>query len=306
MSRILIILPILLMMISGVWIIYSMMSSPKAKLNARLSGLSGQDINALEPIKPPTFATTAFPRMGKTLVPSDEASRTRLKSRLVYAGYYSRQAMPIFLGVKMLLMITPALIGLAIGLIGLVPIRYGLLGGACLSLFGMVGTSFWLDNRKTSRQSCIRRALPDALDLLIICLEGGLSLPGSLARISTELKTAHPELSADLSIVVREIQLGRTPGESLQEMAKRTDLEEIRSLASVIMQSDRFGASLVKSLHIHSDVLRQKRQQQAEEMGQKASLKVLFPTLLFIFPAIFVVILGPAAIHIYKTLDILR
>ena len=116
--------------------------------------------------------------------------------------------------------------------------------------------------------------------------------------MADELRTAHPLLAAELNIVQREIQLGRSPGESLRQMGQRTDLEEIRSLASVIIQAEQFGASLVKSLRVHAETLRLKRQQRAEEMAQKAATKILFPTLLFIFPAIFVVILGPAVIHV--------
>ena len=111
-----------------------------------------------------------------------------------------------------------------------------------------------------------------------------------------------PLLAFELNLVQREIQLGSSPGESLQKMGVRTDLEEIRSMASVITQAERFGASLVKSLRVHAETLRTKRQQYAEEMAAKAAVKVLFPTLLFIFPAIFVVILGPAAYQIMEQL----
>jgi len=162
----------------------------------------------------------------------------------------------------------------------------------------MIGPSFWLDSRKSNRQISLRRALPDALDLLVICLDGGLSLPASMRRVATELRTAHELLARELNIVQREIQLGSSPGVSLQNLGVRADLEEIRSLASVITQSERFGASLVKSLRVHAETLRTKRQQHAEEMAAKAAVKVLFPTLLFIFPAIFVVILGPAVFQI--------
>jgi len=167
----------------------------------------------------------------------------------------------------------------------------------------MIGPSFWLDGCKKKRQTSFRRSLPDALDLLVICLEGGLSLPGSLKRVGSELRTAHPVLALELSIVQREIQLGHSPGEALQKMGARTDLEEIRSLASVITQSERFGASLVKSLRVHAETLRLKRQQRAEELAQKAAVKILFPTLLLIFPAVFVVILGPAAFQIMEYLS---
>jgi tight adherence protein C len=233
-------------------------------------------------------------------MPGDEEERTFLRTRLIHAGFYGRQALAVFLGVKMVLIVAPALIGVALGLTGVFPTQEAVLGGACLGIVGMIGPGFWIDSRKSSRQSMLRRALPDALDLLVVCLEGGLSLPGSLRRVGAELKTAHPQLAAELNIVQSEIQLGRSPGESLRQLGYRTDLEEIRSLASVITQAERFGASLVKSLRVHADTLRLKRQQYAEEMAQKATVKVLFPTLLFIFPAVFVVILGPAVFQILR------
>ncbi len=244
------------------------------------------------------LARSTLPRMGKPLVPRDEEERTRLQGRLIHAGLYGRQAMVLFLGVKMLLMVGPALLGGMLGLVGAVPLLYGLIGGALCGVVGMIGPSFWLDRRKAARQSCFRRALPDAMDVLVICLEGGLSLPGALKRVASELHTAHPELAAELNIVQREIQLGRQTGEALRHFAERSDLEEVRSLASVIAQAERFGASLVKALRVHAETLRQKRLQYAEEMAAKAGTKILFPTLLCIFPGVFIVILGPAVIQI--------
>ncbi len=238
--------------------------------------------------------------MGASLLPKDETERTRLQTRLIYAGLYGRQAMPIFLGVKLLLMVSPALIGLVAGVLGIIPLFHGLIVGAALGLGGMVGPSFWLDRRKAARQTAFRRAIPDALDVLVICLEGGLSFPAAIRRVAGELKTAHPLLARELQIAQREIQLGRSAGEALREFADRTDLDEIRSLASVVIQAERFGASLAKALRVHAATLRERRLQYAEEMAQKAVIKVLFPTLLFIFPGIFIVILGPAAIQILE------
>jgi tight adherence protein C len=295
-------LVVFLMASSLVLMVYTLVSGRRARLDARLTDLAGGGEGPPETTSMADFARSTLPRMGTALVPSDEGERTLLRSRLVHAGFYGRQAMPIFLGAKMLLMAAPALLGFAAGTVGLLPEQYGLLGGACLGILGMIGPSFWLDSMKAGRQSKFRRALPDALDLLVICLEGGLSMPSALKRISSELRTAHRELAAELAIVQREIQLGRAPGDALQQMGIRSDLEEVRSLASVITQADRFGASLVRSLRVHSEMLRYKRQQRAEEMGQKAATKVLFPTLLFIFPAIFVVILGPAVIQIARTI----
>jgi tight adherence protein C len=286
-------------MVSSLVLLFSMLvSGRRSRLDARLRDLSRQDGPVSEQESITKLAMTALPKMGMPLVPSDEEERTRLQARLIHAGLYSRQAMVVFLGVKALLMVAPAGLGMLAGLLGLVTIGTGVICGACLGIGGMIGPSFWLDRKKASRQSNFRRALPDALDVLVICLEGGLSLPGGLKRVSGELRGAHPILAAELNIVQREIQLGRSPGEALGKMGERSDLEEIRSMASVIMQAERFGASLVKSLRVHAEILRHKRQQRAEEMAQTAATKVLFPTILFILPAMFVVILGPAVIHL--------
>jgi tight adherence protein C len=125
-------------------------------------------------------------------------------------------------------------------------------------------------------------------------------LQAGLKRVSSELRSAHPVLATELGIVQREIQLGRTSGEAIRKMGQRSDLEEVRTLASVILQSEKLGASLMKSLKVHAETLRLKRMQRAEELAQTAGTKILFPTVLFILPAMFAVILGPAVIHIIR------
>jgi tight adherence protein C len=306
---------------SGVLLVYTLVGARKTRLDERLEGLDERAGTALSvgtggiptglpgdpghsaprpPAPKNAFTQTTLPRLGNALMPTDEGEKSQLRNRLIHAGLYGREAMAVFLGTKLILIVIPALIGLFLGLTGLLPTTEAVLGGGCLGIAGMIGPSFWLDGRKKARQTSFRRSLPDALDLLVICLEGGLSLPASLRRVGGELRTAHPVLALELNIVQREIQLGTSPGEGLQNMGVRTDLEEIRSLASVITQSERFGASLVKSLRVHAETLRLKRQQRAEELAQQAAVKILFPTLLFIFPAIFVVILGPAAFQILE------
>jgi tight adherence protein C len=285
-----------LMASSLVLLIFMLVSGRRDRLTARLDDLAGHTDARAEPVAMVQLARSTLPKMGAALMPEDTEQRTRLQARLLHAGLYGRQAMVFFLGVKLLLMVAPALLGLGVGLMGLAPIRHAVLAGAFLGIVGMIGPSFWLDRRKASRQTSFRRALPDALDVLVICLEGGLSLPGAFRRVATELRTAHPVLAAEMNIVQREIQLGRTTGEALRQFADRADLEEIRSLAAVITQAERFGASLVKALRVHADTLRIRRLNHAEEMAQKAVIKILFPTLLCIFPGMFLVILGPAVI----------
>jgi tight adherence protein C len=285
---------------SLVLLLFMLLSGRKSRLDTRLRDLASKGGTLPVPDPLAEFAQSALPKMGASLLPKDERERTHLQTRLIHAGLYGRQALLLFLGVKFLLMVSPAAIGLMAGILGMVPLLHGLLFGVILSVVGMIGPSFWLDRRKTARQTAFRRSLPDALDVLVICLEGGLSLTGALRRVAAELKTAHPLLASELQIAQREVQLGRATGEALRQFADRTDLDEIRSLASVVIQAERFGASLVKALRVHATTLRENRLQRAEELAQKAAIKVLFPTLLFIFPGIFLVILGPGAIQIVE------
>jgi tight adherence protein C len=276
-------------------LIFLFISRPQSRLDNRLRALAGKEPQA-DPMG--QWALSTLPRMGVALMPDKPDERTRLQARLVQAGFYGRQAIYYFLGVKLLLMILPPVLGLAAAMLDLVSISTGLICGALLGVVGMIAPSFWLDRRKAGRQIAFRRALPDAMDVLVICLEGGLSLPASFKRVAGELRTAHPMLAAELLIVEREMQLGRSTGEAVRQFGERADLEEVRNLASVISQSERFGASLVKALRVHAESLRERRMQYAEEMAQKAATKILFPTILFIFPSIFVVILGPAVVQI--------
>lgn len=287
-------------MVSSLVLLVSLLvGGRRTRLDSRLRDLSGQGGPAMDTITLGKIASTTLPRMGTPFIPTDEEERTKLQTRLIHAGLYRRQAMVVFLGVKVLL-IAPAFLCVAASLIGVVTLWQGLIIGLCLGIGGLIGPSFWLDRMKRKRQSNFRRALPDALDVLVICLEGGLSLAAGLRRVSAELRTAHPALASELAIVQREVQLGLTSGEALKKMGERSDLEEVRSLASVILQSERLGASLVKALRVHAESLRLKRYQRAEEKAAVAATKVLFPTLLFILPAVFVVVLGPAAFHLIE------
>jgi tight adherence protein C len=299
-------LVVFLMVSSLMLLVATLVGGRTTRLDVRLQDLSRTGSTVPDQAAMEHLARSALPSLGARLVPNDEEERTLLQARLVHAGLYGRQAMVIFLGVKIVLMTAPALIGVLIGLAGLVPIAHGVLVGAVLGAAGMIGPSFWLDKKKAKRQLALRRALPDALDVMVICLEGGLSLSGALRHLAEDLRTAHPLLAGELNIVQREVQLGLTPGEALRKLAERAGLEEVGSLASVIIQADRLGASLVKSLRVHAETLRLKRRQRAEEMAQRAGIKILFPTILFIFPALFVVILGPGLIQIFSMLKTIK
>jgi tight adherence protein C len=230
-----------------------------------------------------------------------ENNKPSLRDRLVQAGLYRAYSPAVFAAARGLLAAVPLGLGLAAGMAGMTTIPIGLVVGGMAAGFGTLAPSFWLDFAKSSRQKKLRRSLPDALDIIVVCLEGGLSLSGAFARVAQELSSVHPLLGMELRIVQREVQMGRSMGEALRGCAQRFDLEELRSLAGVINQAERFGASIVKSLAVYAESMRIKRHQRAEELAHQATIKMIFPTLFFIFPAIFVVLLGPAAIRIYET-----
>jgi len=239
-------------------------------------------------------------KIGSPLLPLEEEQRTRLKTELLKAGYYGPRALIIFLGIKMLLMAFPVALGVMAGLLGLTSVSIGAKYGLLASVFGMIAPSFFLVYLKRKRQARLRRSLPDALDVIVICMEGGLSLPAAFQRVVDELRTVHPDLAMEMTIVEREMQFGRSTGEALRHFGERADLEEVRSLASVIIQAEHYGTSLVNTLRTHSKTLRTLRILRAEEMAQKAAVKIVFPTLLCIFPAIFIVLAGPAAMQVIE------
>ncbi len=274
-----------------------------AEMESRLADLPGPGPRKTNASNSSSSSRSPLPRMGEVLMPEDESKISKLTTRMKQAGLYRRHAKAVYLGVKFLLMVVPMLVGLALSTLGLMTIAEGVLFGAMVGLIGNFAPSLWIRRLKSERQKSIRRALPDALDIMVVCLEGGLSLSGALARVTSELKNAHPLLADEMAIVRREIQLGRTTGEALRQFADRLDLEELRSLASVIIQTERFGASIVKALRVHADTLRMKRYQYAEAQAQKAPVKLIFPTVLCIFPALYIVLMGPAGVQLLEMFE---
>jgi tight adherence protein C len=295
-SSTVIILVVFAMIASLTLIIGLILNGRGSRLDQRLDSFKGR--GELKPKTLSSFATSTLPKMGNAMVPLDEKERTRLRARMIHAGLYKPQAMQILLGVKLLIMVLATVIGIGLTLSHVLSPQLSLPLASGLFLAAFIGPSFWLDQRKAKRQVLLRRGLPDALDAFVTCLEGGLGLNSALKRVSVEVQSVHRELANELLIVDREIQLGRNAGEALANMGKRTDMEEVVSLSSVIAQCEKFGASLAKSMRTHSETLRQKRMQKAEERAQKASTKVMIPTLFFIFPAVFVVLLAPAVYQV--------
>src|SRR5262249_46700737 len=231
----------------GVLLLTALFAGRDRRVDERLKNLSTRTTRAVEPTRVTRLAANTLSKIAAPLVPNTEERRTRLQTRLIHAGLYDASAFTYLLSAKMLLMGIPVVIGVFLALFDKVTMFNGVLFGLLASIAGMMAPSFWLDSLKKTRQAALRRALPDALDVIVICLEGGLSLPGAFQRVVGELRLAHPLLASELGIVEREILVGRSTGEALRQFADRCDLEEVRSLASVVVQSERFGASIAKT-----------------------------------------------------------
>jgi tight adherence protein C len=231
-----------------------------------------------------------------------EEKKRKLRERLMQAGYYATAAGSLFMMFRMLLVVGGAGLGFLIAAMSKMPMLHGVGIGAFCGIAATIAPSFWLDHLKGARQTKLRRALPDALDVLVVCLQGGLSVMASMSRVANELVTAHPMLAMEFKIAERQMQMGQTAGEAIRGIADRFDMEELRGMAAVIKQAERIGASIASAMEVFAETLRLKRHQRAEELAHKAAVKILIPTVLFIFPAIFIVILGPAAIQIYDQL----
>jgi tight adherence protein C len=174
------------------------------------------------------------------------------------------------------------------------PLVYGTLS----LLLGAALPDLWLKRAIRTRQERVQLALPDALDLQVVCVEAGLGLDQSLRRIGQELKGTHPELSSELQLLGLELNAGKARAEALRDLARRTEVEDLKSLVAVLIQTDRFGTGIADSLRVFSDSLRTKRRQRAEEFAAKMGVKMIPPLFLFILPATFVVVAGPAIVGI--------
>ncbi len=249
------------------------------------------------PQKQKVRAGEALAKVGGLLPPSQQTvNRSRLL--LVRAGYRGPQAVMVLRGVRFLLPILFIAIVYFTGFYKENPIVVIAITGVA----GFMLPEFYVTQKVRRRQHRLQLSLPDALDLLVICMEAGLGLDQAILRVAQELRTAHPELSEELQMVNMETQLGKNRLDALRELATRTGVEDIKGLVAMLIQTDRFGTSLAQSLRIFSDDLRLKRRQRAEEAAAKTTVKMVPPLVFFIFPALMVVILGPGIIAIMHQL----
>ena len=220
-----------------------------------------------------------------------------MRARLLHAGYRKPGALYIYLGARVLL---------AVGLFAIVLVSWplaGVAGGRVVLGPIMAAAAGWmlprliLSRRIKKRHTTIQKALPDTLDLMVICVEAGLGLNQALVRVSEEMEGLSSPMSEELQITNLEIRAGTPREEALRNMGDRTNVADLRQLVAMLIQTDRFGTSIAQALRVQADTLRTARRQRAEEAAAKTTIKMIFPLVLFIFPAMFVVILGPAVFH---------
>jgi tight adherence protein C len=271
----------------------SMSSGATAAIDRRLGELAGP--GAL-PAPRSERLTKTLKRIG-AMAPQNPKDLGKIKQRLLQTGYRGSEAVTVFFGTR---------VALALGAFALLSssliIRPSLLlslGGAAM---GYLLPSMALARMARRRQHRIRLSLPDALDLLVVSVEAGLGLDQALQRVGEELAFAHPELSDELRLINFELRAGKPRAEALRNLADRTGVEDLASLAAMLIQTDKFGTSVARSLRVHSDTLRTKRRQRAEEAAAKTGVKMVFPLVFCIFPAVWVVTIGPAAIKFVEVL----
>jgi tight adherence protein C len=241
-------------------------------------------------------------RLGTAIKPKNEQEYASIKLSLVQAGFRGEHAPLIFIGLKLFLA------GTGIVMVSLVPmVMWGfpseqklLMLYLAAASIGYLLPSLWLKMAVKRRQEKVQKAVPDALDLLVTCVEAGLGLDIAIARVSNDINHTHPALGEELTLLSLELRTGLARDEALRRLATRTGLEDVRTLVAVLVQTDRFGTSVAQALRVHADAMRVKRQLRAETLAAKLPVKMLFPLIFFILPSLFVVMLGPGVIRIFR------
>jgi tight adherence protein C len=235
-------------------------------------------------------------------VPSSDLELASLRKTLLQAGLRSENAAPVFFGLRIVCAVAMLVGGVMFA--ERLPNNQSLRVMLVLSsaMAGWVLPKFFLGKKVKKRQEILRLALPDALDMLVVSVEAGLGLDQAIQHVAKELDASHPQLSEELTLVTLEMRAGKRRSDALRHFAERTGEDEIRKLIAILVQNDRFGTSMGESLRAHSDYLRTRRRQEAEERAAKVGVKLVFPIFFFIMPSMVIVTAGPGLLHVFKDL----
>lgn len=287
------------------WAMFSLFSGDKSRATERLdelrepgrsTDLGGDDPNSL------TMLEKAAPKLSKALEPKSELEQNDLRIRLANAGFNSPTAPQMYLGARAGMGILCALIGGALGYFRWGLNMQGLMAFAITTMVGLYAPAIWLWMIRKGRMERIFLSLPDLLDLLVVCVESGLGLDAAMRRVAEELEDSSPDASYEFAMCNMQLQMGTPKRQALRDLGIRTGVDDMRALAAILIQAEKFGSPIAQALRVQSDNMRVKRMQMPEEKAQKTSVKMIFPLVLFIFPGVFVVIVGPAAIMMINNL----
>jgi tight adherence protein C len=294
--------------VAGTWWALSMISQRNSQAEERLERIgrpkSLAEIEVAAQQKQNRFGglKDAMSTLGSAMEPQNELEKNSLKLKLANAGFRSESAPAIYQGIRvasLLIFLAPAVFFFLV--------RDGFTFAAMQWIVILGGLGFYLPaivlwQIKSSRQQAIFLSLPDALDLMVVCVESGLGLDAAMRKVNDEMKDHAKIICEEFALANLQLQMGRPRREVLHDLGVRTGVDDMRSLAAILIQADRFGSSIAQALRVQSDSMRTRRKQIAEEKAAKTAVQLIFPLVLFIFPGIFIVLVGPAAIQIQKTL----
>ena len=269
--------------------------APSSILGSRLRSLAWQRPQVQEKPAIKQRIEQALDPFSKALPLSvDDTNRTR--SWLIQAGYRESRHLTVYQGIRVLFAAVGFVSVLLISGVKSPPLLIGVTG------LGFFIPRFFLKRLINDRQTRIRIAMPDALDLTVICVEAGLALDQAMMRVGEDLRHAHPDLADEFYLMNLELRAGKPRADALRNLYNRTGVDDIKALVTTLVQTDRFGTSVAQALRVHSDSLRPERRQRAEEQAAKTTIKMVPPLVVFVLPSIIIVTLGPAIIQLYRTL----
>jgi tight adherence protein C len=287
------------------WLVYR----PQSAATERLRRLAGKDAdvgNASSAVIPDENPAAELAQRLATpisrLLPPSASEARKIQKQLMQAGFRSNGAPIVYRALQLGSMAgCPALVALTCAILAK-PLNSAIVWIILAFVVGFILPRYALRRITNNRQRELRWGLADALDLMVVSVEAGLGLNAAMVKVSTELKDVHPDISSEFELANLEIRLGRERDEALRNLAERTGVEDLRSLVAMLIQTDKFGTSIARGLRVFSDSLRTKRRQRAEQEAQKAAVKLLFPLACFLFPTLFIAILGPAALNLIDVL----
>lgn len=223
-----------------------------------------------------------------------------LRMKLIRAGYTGRSAPLTYSSLRVMLLVGLPVLGFLVGVAVTGSAQTAFSWAAAGIVLSITAPPYVLARRVRQRSQRIRKHLPDGLDLMVVCVEAGLGLDAAILKVSEELTTSHPDIAQEFRVVVQLVNAGVPRVEALREIAERTGVQEVNSFVTTLIQSERLGTPIGRTLRLHSEQMRTKRRQRAEEAAAKAPIKMLVPMVLFILPALFIVVVGPAVIILSK------